>query len=91
MKNNQFVDRINLLLMDRDLRHKTWWSTKVSLRKANLFTLIQLLCVGAMYHVKSSPFGVFFPVVIALLAPLRFALESSDIFSKDEMTVLDSE
>ncbi len=91
MKNNQLVDRINLLLMDHNLRHKTSWATKVPLRKANLFTLIQLLCVGAMMHMKSGPFGVFFPVVIALLAPLRFALERANVFSEDELAVLDSD
>ncbi len=91
MENSQLVDRMNLLLMDHNLRHKNSWATKVPIRKANLFTLIQLSCVGAIMCVKSSRFGVFFPVIIALLAPLRFALERANVFSKDELAVLDDE
>ncbi len=91
MKNSQLVDRISLLLTDRNLRHKNSWATKVPIKASNLFTLIQLSCVGAMMYLKSSPFGVFFPVIIALLAPLRFILERANVFSKDELAVLDGE
>ncbi len=89
LKNNQLVDRTNFLMVDSNFHYKDSWATKVPLKKMNLFTTIQLSCVGAMMYVKSSPFGVFFPVVIALLVPIRFALERANIFSKDELAVLD--
>ena len=36
-----------------------------------------------MLWVKSSPIGVLFPIVIAMLAPLRFGLEKFGIIKKD--------
>jgi hypothetical protein len=41
--------------------------------------------------VKSSPIGVLFPVIIALLAPLRFGLEKSGIIEKKYMDILDED
>lgn len=35
--------------------------------------------------------GVFFPVLIGLLAPARIALEKWNIFSKKELDALDGE
>lgn len=40
---------------------------------------------------KSSPIGVLFPVLIAVLAPLRLFLVKAGFFSNDDMVLLDSE
>lgn len=40
------------------------------------FTFVQVACLAAMLWIKESPIGVLFPVVIALLAPLRFGMVS---------------
>lgn len=41
--------------------------------------------------VKGSPIGVLFPVLIALLAPLRLLLVRTPWFSESDMAMLDSE
>lgn len=56
-----------------------------------MFTLIQIACLGAMVKVMKSQIGVLFPVIIALLAPLRFALEKSGVIKKEDMDILDDE
>jgi hypothetical protein len=56
-----------------------------------LFTAIQMGCLGAMVYVKESPIGVLFPLVIAMLAPLRFWLEKSGVVKKEYMDILDEE
>lgn len=50
-----------------------------------------MACLGAMVYVKESPIGVLFPVVIAMLAPLRFYLEKSGVIKKEYMDVLDED
>ena len=59
--------------------------------KTNVFTVVQLAALGAMVWVKGSPIGVLFPVIIALLAPIRILLEKTGWFSKAEMDILDTE
>jgi hypothetical protein len=56
-----------------------------------LFNCSKGKVVGAMVYVKESPIGVLFPVVIAMLAPLRFYLEKSGVIKKEYMDVLDEE
>lgn len=87
----QLFDRTKLLVTDPKLRPSVPWVTEMKVKKTHIYTAIQLACLGAMIWVKGSPAGVFFPVIIALLAPLRFALERAGYFSKKEMEVLDSE
>lgn len=70
---------------------KERWTDKVPKKVTILFTAIQVVCLGAMFYVKESPIGVLFPVVIALLAPLRFGLERSGIIEKKYMDVLDED
>lgn len=41
--------------------------------------------------VKGSSIGVLFPVLIALLAPLRMLLVKTPLFDDADMAVLDSE
>lgn len=64
---------------------------KIDPKVVNGFTLIQCACLYAMFYVKESPIGVLFPVVIAMLAPLRFGLERFGVISKEDMDILDSE
>jgi len=70
---------------------KQRWTGKVPTKTTNLFTLIQMVCLLSMYFVKESPIGVLFPVVIAMLAPLRFGLEKTGIIKKEYMDSLDKE
>ena len=41
--------------------------------------------------VKETKLGVFFPVLIGVLAPVRIVLEKCKIFTKSELDLLDGE
>ena len=86
---NEMWERIKGLFKDSKRASQERWST-VPRRTTTLFTLIQVACLGAMVYVKESPIGVLFPVIIALLAPLRFALEKT-VIKKDYLDILDED
>jgi len=88
---NEMWERILEIFKDPSVAVKQRWTGKVPVKVSKLFTFIQLGCLGAMFWVKDSPIGVLFPVVIAMLAPLRFGLEKFGIISKKDMDVLDAE
>jgi len=87
---NEMFERIKGLFKDSSVAKKEKWSA-VPNKVTTLFTAIQVACLGAMLWVKSSPIGVLFPVVIAMLAPLRFGLEKTGIVKKEYMDILDDE
>jgi hypothetical protein len=87
-----FFDRMKLFIMDkRDIPQNASWFKSVSLGKTKLFTAIQASLLAAMWWIKGTSLGVFFPVLIGLLAPIRIALEKLKIFSSDELKDLDGE
>ena len=88
---NEMFERIIGFFKDPSVTPKERWTDKVPNKVTNIFTLIQIACLGAMIHVKSSPIGVLFPVVIALLAPIKVGLERSGIVKKEYMDILDAE
>jgi len=76
----------------RDVPKNALWKVGgVALNKTKLFTAIQLTLLGAMWWLKGTKLGVFFPVLIGLLAPARIALERFNVFSKTELESLDGE
>ena len=87
---NEMFERIKGFFTDSKLAKEERWSA-VPKKITNLFTAVQVACLWAMLWVKSSSIGVLFPVVIAMLAPLRFALEKSGIIKKEYMDILDEE
>mmetsp|Transcript_22334 Transcript_22334/g.28174 ORF Transcript_22334/g.28174 Transcript_22334/m.28174 type:complete len:588 (-) Transcript_22334:106-1869(-) len=87
---NEMFERIVGLFKDKSLAKKEKWSS-IPKKVVNGFTMLQVACLGAMFWVKSSPIGVLFPVIIALLAPLRFGLEKFGIVKKEYMDILDEE
>jgi hypothetical protein len=88
---NQMWERILGFFKDKQIAPKEPWTDKVPVKVSNLFTIIQIACLGAMFGVKESSWGVLFPVIIAMLAPLRFALEKSGIVKREYMEILDAE
>jgi HCO3- transporter family len=88
---NEMWERVVGLLRDPTVAPKEKWTDTVPTNVTNTFTLIQVVCLGAMFWVKESPIGVLFPIIIALLAPLRFGLEKTGIIRKEYMDVLDEE
>ena len=91
MKGNQFFERISLWPMDSSLYPSTHYMRRVPISKIHLFTLIQLLCLITLWLVKSGPpfVGIFFPLFIALLVPVRLFI--SRFFTSEELAVLDAE
>jgi len=87
---NEMFERIKGLIKDPTVAKKEKWAG-VPKKITTIFTLIQIACLGAMIWVKGSPIGVLFPVIIALLAPLRFGLEKSGVVKKEYMDILDSD
>jgi len=88
---NEMWERIIGVFKDRSVAPKERWTDKVPPKVVNLFTAIQVVCLGAMFWVKESPIGVLFPVIIALLAPIRFGLEKTGIIKKEYVDLLDEE
>jgi len=88
---NEMWERILGLFKDKSVAQKERWTDKVPTGVTNLFTMIQVACLGAMFWVKESPIGVLFPVIIAMLAPIRFGLEKTEIIKKEYMDILDED
>jgi len=87
---NEMYERVKRIFKDQSIAKSQRWSS-VPTGVTNLFTMIQVACLGAMFWVKSSSIGVLFPVVIAMLSPLRFGLEKAGIIKKEYMDVLDED
>jgi len=88
----EMFDRCRLFLSDnKDVNKASPWWINGQLVKAKMFTAVQMVMLAAMWAVKETKLGVFFPVLIGLLAPVRIALEKWNVFSKSELEVLDGE
>ena len=87
---NEMWERVKGLFKDTSAAPKERWSG-IPKGITTAFTAVQVACLGIMFGVKNSSFGVLFPVVIAMLAPLRFALEKTGLIKKEYMDVLDEE
>jgi len=91
IKNNQFFERLSLWLMDPALYPSTHYIRRVSMRTIHLFTLVQLACLAGLWMIKAadSPVvAILFPLLIALLVPVRFVLNR--VFATDELAALDA-
>jgi len=87
---NEMWERIKEIFKDPfELKPNRW--SNVPRKITTFFTVTQVACLAAMVYVKGSPLGVLFPVVIAMLAPLRFALEKTGLVKKEYMDVLDED
>lgn len=85
-------DRFKLFFIDsRDKPVGFSWSKGIEIWRVKLFTMIQIALLGSMWWIKGTKLGVFFPVLIGALAPVRIALEKLNIFSKKELDLLDGE
>lgn len=87
---NEMWERIKGLFKETKLTKKERWSS-IPTNVVNTFTLIQVACLAAVFYVETSPAGVLFPIVIAMLAPLRFGLEKFGFMKKEDIDLLDEE
>lgn len=89
LQGNQFFERFTLFFTDPKLYPASHYVRRVRPSKIHAFTAIQVVALTALWLLKSSPLGILFPVLIALLVPLRLAL--SRFFSAQELSALDAE
>jgi len=87
---NEMWERMKGLFKETKIAKKEKWSGIPS-TVVNSFTLLQVACLAAMFWVKESSVGVLFPVIIAMLAPLRFGLVKFGLIKKEDMDILDED
>ena len=86
---NQFWDRVVLWFTDPKLYPETHYVKRVPAKKIHLFTGIQAAALAALWVLKASPIGILFPVLIAMLVPLRLLM--TRWFTEEELEALDAE
>jgi hypothetical protein len=86
---NQFFERLRLWVMDPHHYPRTHYVRQVPMREIHRFTVIQLAGFAVLFVVKVSPLALIFPLFIALLVPLRFALDRT--FDDRHLEALDSD
>lgn len=75
LNGTDFFERMKLWLTDPRQYPDHHYVRNVPRRVIHQFTLIQLLCLVVLWILKSSPAGILFPLLIALMVPLRFLLD----------------
>ncbi len=89
LNGNQFWERLKLWAKEPAQYPRTHYVRKVEPGKLHLFTGIQLAGLTTLWLVKTSALALLFPLVIALLVPVRtFAAR---YFSAADLSALDSE
>ncbi|XP_023559118.1 anion exchange protein 4 isoform X10 [Octodon degus] len=83
----QFVKRVQLLLMPAKHQPDLMLLRHVPLNRVHLFTAIQLVCLGLLWIIKSTPAAIIFPLMLLGLVGVRKALEW--FFSPQELLWLD--
>lgn len=86
---NQFWERVTLWVTDRKLYPDTHYLRRVPEAAIHKFTAIQLGGLVALWILKTSSVGILFPVLIALLVPLRLILKYW--FTAEQLDALDAE
>ncbi|XP_006891223.1 PREDICTED: anion exchange protein 4 [Elephantulus edwardii] len=83
----QFTKRVQLLLMPAKHQPDLLLLRHVPLCRVHLFTAIQLVCLGLLWTIKSTPAAIIFPLMLLGLVGVRKALEW--VFSPQELLWLD--
>lgn len=89
LSGTDFLSRLRLWIMDRTAYPQTHYVKRVPLKTIHLFTLVQLGALVVLWALKSSPLGILFPLLIALLVPLRLQLDKW--ISRDHLEALDAD
>lgn len=89
MSGNQLFERLSLWLKDSDSYPVTHYTRRVPHWTIHKFTLLQVICLVILWIVKSGEFGIFFPLCIALLVPVR--LLAGRFFRSEHLAALDGE
>ncbi|XP_075378778.1 band 3 anion transport protein [Mycteria americana] len=86
----QLFDRILLLLMPPKYHPREPYVTRVKTWRMHLFTFTQIIVLGLLWVVKSTPASLALPFVLILTVPLRRFLLPT-IFSDSELKCLDAD
>ncbi|PWA16705.1 hypothetical protein CCH79_00017510, partial [Gambusia affinis] len=86
----QLWDRILLLLIPKKYHPDEPYATRVSTGRMHLYTAIQIVCLGILWLVKSSPVSLALPFVLILTIPLRMVM-TGRLFTDLEMKCLDAD
>lgn len=84
----QLYERITLMVTPAKHHPDHIYVTKVKTWRMNMFTIIQLGCIVALWVVKSTAASLAFPFVLIMTVPLR-RLVLSRIFEERELQALD--
>lgn len=74
MSNSQLFQRALLWVTDPRRYPPSHYIRRVPTSVVHAFTAIQALCLAVLWAIKVSAVGLFFPLFIALLVPIRMAL-----------------
>ncbi|CBY15064.1 unnamed protein product [Oikopleura dioica] len=86
----QIIDRIVLFFMPSKYHPEYRYIRIVRPLRVHLFTLIQVVLIGVLWGIKSSPVSIAFPFFLVLCVPIRNYLLPK-IFTKKELHELDNE
>ncbi|XP_047456790.1 anion exchange protein 3 isoform X2 [Mugil cephalus] len=84
----QLYERITLMVTPAKHHPDHIYVTKVKTWRMNMFTIVQLACIVALWVVKSTVASLAFPFVLIMTVPLR-RLVLSRIFEERELQALD--
>lgn len=86
---NQFIERLRLWIVDPRLYPPLHYLHAVPARQVHQFTVVQLVCLGALWTVKASVLGILFPFFLALLVPVRLIMRR--FFRAEHLALLDAD
>jgi len=86
---NGFCERAMLWVTDPRLYPDNHYTRNIPSSTLHAFTLIQLVCFGILWALKSSPLGLLFPLMLVALVPIRIFV--SRFFSKEDFDLLVAE
>jgi hypothetical protein len=89
LNGTDFFSRVRLWLTDSSQYPQTHYVRKIPRRVIHLFTVIQVGGLVVLWILKSSPAGILFPLLIALMVPFRLWLDRW--FKPEELALLDAE
>ena len=87
---NQFAQRVTLWARDPSLYPPMHFLRTVPVRTVHGYTGVQAVCLGLLWAVKTSVLAVLFPLILALLVPLRLFILSR-LFEERHLAALDAE
>ncbi|KAL0274169.1 UNVERIFIED_CONTAM: hypothetical protein PYX00_006656 [Menopon gallinae] len=88
LKGLQFFDRILIMFMPVKYQPDYMFLRQVPLRRVHLFTIIQLICLIALWIIKTfKTTSILFPLMLIVMIGIRKSLDF--VFTRRELKILD--